>query len=175
MALFKKSAPVPAWSPHVDLTTAGPLVLALAHGPATTDQQMRSAIDRLVAVSDAPMDMMAMVQQINKEPNIAQRPWIWLLEAQRAASATGNHHVSAAALLWASYFTGVIVPKYPRPTEVWGDTHLDLVPSQLKPELLALGLASARALPPGFVIAGDDTGAVTAESLAVVAPQWLGS
>ncbi|MFE9169887.1 hypothetical protein ACFYNZ_10240 [Streptomyces kebangsaanensis] len=179
MALFKKKGneqtTAPAWSPRVDLASAGPIVHALAQATASNDAQIRSAIAAQVRASDAPTDETVIAMNIQSDPTLVARPWIWLIAVQREAVAAGDHHLSAAALLWAGYFTHFLVPIYPRPIDVWFDTQLDLIPSDLKTEILALGTSSANQLPPDFAIVSDATGAFTAELLTTTAASWLGN
>src|SRR5579859_1242364 len=140
MGLFgrKESAPErPAWTPRVDMTTARPAILALANAPASNDAQVRNAIEKFVRLSDRPQPERA-IHLIRDDPEVLNRPWIWLAAVMRQASASGDYHLAAAGLFWACYWTSIIVPR-----SKLGDfleLELDPIPGPRRAELLTLGV-----------------------------------
>lgn len=176
MPLFKKRpsealpAP-PAWVPTVDMTTARPVVFALAYAPASNDVEVRSAIGQFGRLSERPSFEEAFFLR-RTDPDCLHRPWIWLAAVMREAAAGGDHHVAAAALYWACYWTYNLVPRNNVGSFI--ELGLDPIPTPRKAELASLGVASARQLPEDFVIVGDASATINAGFLAESAGAMLG-
>ncbi len=82
MAIFKKRQPgesltPSAWAPLVDLSSARPVVFALAGTPVSSDVQVRAAIEYFVRLSDRP-PLDSAIHLIRTDPNVLHRLWIWL-------------------------------------------------------------------------------------------------
>jgi hypothetical protein len=169
-----------AWTPAVDLVTARPVIFALAGSPAGRDQGNAAAMGEFVRLAERPsteqlLRLAAQSASSDRESAIEQlvnRPWTWLAAAMRLAAEAGDHHLVLAGLWWAVYWTNVLLP---RNSTVSALEVLRLSPIAPGPtaDILALGLASAARLPDGFVVAGDQSGQVTAGWLASVAPDLL--
>lgn len=174
MGLFSKRAPeppVPAWAPNVDLTVARPAIFALAQAPASTDWQVRSAIAEFVRLSQRP-SLERALNLIQRDPDVLNRPWIWLVAAMQKGSADGDHHVAVAGLYWACYWTSNLVPR----NDLGGfiDLELDPIPVPNKKEILQAGLEAAGHLPSDFIVVGDETGQLPAGLIADTAQTMLG-
>jgi hypothetical protein len=169
------------WTPTVDLTSAGPVILALADSPGGGDAVNAAAIAELARLAERPstdelLQLAAHSPASEREAVIEQlvnRPWTWLAAAMRQAAAAGDNRLVLAGLWWAVYWTHVL---FPRNSSVSALEELRLSPiaPDLKADILALGLASAGRLPAHFVVAGDQSGQVTAGWLASVAGDLLG-
>ncbi len=176
MAIFrrrpaKEESPPTAWAPPVDMSTARPVVFALANAPVSNDTQVRSAIAEFVRLSGKPPLDQAL-HLIRADPDIIHRPWIWLAAVMREAAAAGDHHLAAAALYWACYWTSDLVPR--NNAGSFMELELDPIPAPRKAELFSLGIASASQLPEDFVIVGDETGQIHAGALTRQASTLLG-
>lgn len=180
MALFKKkkrqvSQPmVPAWSPTVDLATARPAVFSLANAHVSNDMQVRAAIADFVRLSERPSteDTYQFAAELIRDPECTRRPWAWLAAVMRDASAAGDHHLAAAALSWACYWTSDLVPRNSMAEFIV--LELDPIPEPRKAEILSLGVAAAKQLPVGFAVVGDEINSVRAGPLADKAATLLG-
>lgn len=174
MALFKKNdpPPTPRWRPKVDLTTARPVVFALANAPVSNDGQVRSALADFRRLSERPPLEVA-VGLIQNEPDVLDRPWIWLAAVMRVAADSGDDHLCAAALFWSCYWTSDLVPR----NNLGGfmDLELDPISDQRKTEILSVGVGAARRLPAEFVVVGDESGKVLAGPLGDQAQAILGA
>jgi nitroreductase len=172
VALFKKHhAPRPAeppWSPTVDLATARPAIFALAMAPESNDAQVRSAVATFVRLSERPSTedayQVSSLMRSDPEMTFLERPWMWLTAAMREAAAAEDHHLAAAALFWACYWTSNLVPR--ANLAVFMELRIDPIKPPLKAEILSLGVASAQELPSDFIVVGDATGSVLAGWLA---------
>ena len=174
MPLFKKKeapAPPPTWSPSFDLEKARQVVFALANAPISNDAQVRSAIAEFVRLSERP-PLEKAVHLIQRDPDVLHRPWIWLAAVMQEASAKGDHHLAAAGLYWACYWTSDLVPRNNMGSFM--ELELDPIPGPRKAQIAALGVSAARELPPEFVIVGDATGQIQAGPLAESASVLLG-
>ncbi len=161
----------PTWAPTVEISTARPVVFALANAPVSSDAQVRSAIAEFVRLSGKPPLEQA-VHLIRTDPDVVHRPWIWLAAVMREAAAAGDHHLAAAALYWACYWTSSLVPRNNMASFI--QLELDPIPAPRKAELLSLGIASASQLPEDFVIVGDETAQIHAGFLALNAGALIG-
>lgn len=173
MPLFKKREPEPAspsWSPTVDLDAARPVVFALANAPVSNDAQVRSAIAQFVRLSGRPPVEEA-IHTIQRDPDVLHRPWIWLAAVMQEASSKGDHHLAAAGLFWACYWTSNLVPR--NNTGSFMELELDAIPEARRAEIAARGVLAARELPADFVVIGDHTGQVHAGLLAETANKML--
>lgn len=174
MALFKKrqpETPAPAWVPTVDLVSARPVVFALANAPVSNDGQVRAAIAQFDRLSERPQLEQA-IHLIGREPDILNRPWVWLAEVMRRAAAEGDHHLAAAGLFWACYWSSALVPKCGLGDFM--EMELDPIPPHHKREIHAVGVASAAQLSEDFLVVGNQTGSVQAGPLAQQAAAQLG-
>jgi hypothetical protein len=171
-----------AWTPAVDLATARPVIVALtasAGGRADVDP---AAIAELARLAERPstgelLQLAAHAPASDREAVIEQlvnRPWTWLAAAMRAAAGAGDDQLVLAGLWWAVYWTYVL---FPRNSSVGALEELRLSPiaPALKADILSLGLASAALLPAHVVVAGDQSGQVTAGWLASAAAGLLGA
>jgi hypothetical protein len=162
----------PPYQPTVDMRTARPAVFALAYAMASNDTQVRAAIANLARLSGRP-PLEQRDSMIQNEPGVLQRPWVWLAAVMRQAGDIDDYHLAAAALLWAVHWTAILVPRIGQDAAAFAELELDPIPPALKTEIRDLGIASARRLPPEFVIAGDDSGQVHAGQLAETAGTLL--
>jgi hypothetical protein len=170
-----------AWTPTVELTTARPVIFALADGPAEGDDVNAAAIAEFARLAERPstdelLQLAAHSPAGDREAvieRLVNRPWTWLAAAMGQAAGAGDDHLVLAGLWWAVYWTHVL---FPRNSSVSALEELRLSPiaPDLKADILALGLASAGRLPAHFVVAGDQSGQVTAGWLASVAADLLG-
>ena len=181
MGLFRKrksedhaSAMSQAWTPTVDLATARPVVFALAYAPNSTDGQVRAAIAEFGRLSgsvngpDTNPHTIARLLSDDPKASFVHRPWIWLGAVARTAASRGDHHLAAACLFWAHYWTTTLVPR--NNVSSFMELGLDPIPPALKAEILEIGMKSLAQLPEDFIIVGDDTGVVQAGPLLRLAP-----
>jgi hypothetical protein len=78
--------------------------------PTLDDMQVRSAIAEFVRLSERPP--LAQAQRlIHSEPDVMARPWAWLAAVMRRARDSGDHHLAAAGLQWACYWTAILAPR----------------------------------------------------------------
>jgi hypothetical protein len=170
----------PAWTPTVDMATAGPVVFALADYPSGNDARNAAALATFVRLSGRPSTEQ-LIKLIASAPSssrdsvtdqLLNRPWTWLAAVMRQAASAGDHHLVLMGLWWACYWTSDLLP---RNNNIGALEELGLCPiaRSLKTEILSLGLASADQLPAEFVVAGDETGHLTAGKLADVAAALL--
>lgn len=176
MGIFGKRQPASQpepWAPTVDMATAKPAVLALANAPVSNDAQVRAALANLARLSERPSPERA-IMMIRAEPEVLDRPWIWLIAVMRQAAEAGDHHLAAAGLYWACYWTSSLVPKIGNSVGDYIDLELDPISQKYKADILALGVSSATQLPGDFTIVGNETGQIHAGPLAVQAQRMLG-
>jgi hypothetical protein len=163
----------PAWMPRVDMESARPAVFALADTPALADGQVRAAIAEFTRLAETvPLERAVALMQV--EPDVTSRPWKWLVEVLRVAVERGDHHLAAAGLFWACYWTSSLVPRFNN-VGFFMEVGVDPIPSALKSALLDNGLRSLNMLPDHFIIAGDATGQITAGWLKMQASDLLRS
>jgi hypothetical protein len=155
------------------MATAKPAVFALANAPVSNDVQVRAALANLARLSERPSPERA-IMMIRAEPEVLSRPWIWLIAVMRQAADAGDHHLAAAGLYWACYWTSSLVPKVGNSIGDYMDLELDPISGKYKADILALGVSSASQLPGDFTIVGNETGQIQAGPLAVQAQRMLG-
>jgi hypothetical protein len=164
---------LPAYQPIVDMRAARPAVFSLAHAMALNDAEVRAAIANLVRLSGRP-SLARAVEMARVEPDVLDRPWIWLAAVMRQADKSGDYHLAVAALFWCTYWTAMMVPKIENSNPAtFAELELDPIPAILKREIQVMGLASASQLPEDFVIAGDDTGRVNVGQIVELATTLL--
>jgi hypothetical protein len=173
MPLFKKpkSEPRTAWVPTIDLAVARPAVFALANAPASGDVQVRAAVAEFVRLSERP-SLEKALDLIRSDPDVLNRPWMWLTSVMNEADASGDHHLAAAGLFWACYWTSQLLPRMNLGSMI--DIELDPIPESLRIGIASVGTSAARQLPPEFVVVGDESGNITAGPLAHSAAAMLG-
>src|ERR1700736_3959209 len=114
MSLFRRKqltwTSSPTWAPTVNMSSARPAVFALARAPVSNDAQVRAAIADFVRLSERP-SLENALGLISTEPDVMNRPWIWLAGVMRQAEASADHHLAVAALYWACYWTSELVPR----------------------------------------------------------------
>lgn len=160
------------WVPTVEMSTARPAVFALANAPISNDAQVRAAIAYFARLSERPLPEQA-IHLIRNDPEVLNRPWIWLAAVMRQADAADDHHLAAAGLYWAFYWTSSLAPRIDSAAGFL-ELELDPIPTALKTEILALGVASASQLPEDFMIVGNETGQIYAGPLAAKVRSMLG-
>jgi hypothetical protein len=160
----------PTWTPTFDIDRARPVVVALANAPISNGGQVRPAIAEFVRLSERP-PLEKAIRLIQGNPDVLHRPWIWLAAVMQEASAKGDHHLAAAGLFWACYWTSDW-RREQRP--LVQDLELDPIPDPRKAQIAAVGVAAARELPPDFVVVDDSSGQIQAGPLAESASELLG-
>src|ERR1019366_2880112 len=166
MPLFKRresEQPHATWIPAVVLSDARPVVFALANAPASDDAQVRAAVADFVRLSERPALERAL-ELMRSDPDVLQRPWVWLAAVMAEASASGDNHLAAAGLFWACYWNSQLLPQ--RNLGAMLELELDPIPDPIKVEIASIGVSAAQQLAPGFVVVGDDSGRITAGPLA---------
>jgi hypothetical protein len=139
------------------------------------DAEKRSAIKTLARLSGRPSADRQIMVLIRNEPNVLQRPWRWLVAVMREAAGSGDHHLAVAGLCWSCHWTADLVPLIGvRNIGAFMDIELDPISPELKREILAVGVASARQLPADFVIFDDGTNQVWAADVAEASAGLLG-
>jgi hypothetical protein len=113
----------------------------------------------------------AMVIKLRHDPDVFSRPWIWLVAVMRQAAAAGDHHLVAAGLYWACYWSSNLAPRNNGQCLI--QLELDEIADQQKAQILEVGVASARGLPANCVVMRDDTGRTEAGLLAVTADKLI--
>jgi hypothetical protein len=149
--------PQPPGVPVVEMSTARPAVFALANAPAMNDAQVGAAITQFARLSDRPPPELA-IRLARTERHLLDRPWIWLATVMKQAGNSGDHHLAAAGLFWASHWTCILVPKIGDDAASFMELELDPIPAAVKKEILALGAASVSQLPEDFVVAETTLG-----------------
>lgn len=163
--------PPPAWTPTVNVDTARPAVFALANAPASNDPQNRAAIAAWCSLSNAPRTPEEFVRVVGSNRNVMERVWYWLRAVSQSASESGDHHLVGACLFWTLYWVTDLQPllRANREMEILvGD-----VPADARADIKRIGIDSMQALPPDFVIVGDETGKMEAGLLAETASKVL--
>lgn len=179
MPVFKRKQPKQQegqspWQPVVDMNTAKPVVLTLAKTQMLNDAEKRAAIRAMARLSDRPP--VEKIQAVFRDdPRVFERPWRWLLAVMQAAADSGDYHLAVAALFWCCHWTADLIPVIgKRNVGAYLELELDPITPDLKREILAVGVASARQLPEDTIIFDDGKDQVWVADIAEASPGLLG-
>jgi ribosomal protein L7/L12 len=156
--------PTPPVDPTTAPTAARPIIAGLANatgGAART----RSAVSRLLEVSDTPTSAGGQLAAYQQDRNFMLRPWRWLSAAADRANEEGQHDVAAAACFFTLAWTRTAEP------DMTGGDHLvsgfEKAPADAVDQITGAGAVAVLSLPDDFVVANTADGfTVTCAKLA---------
>lgn len=161
-------APFPADPPlAIDLAAARTVVEPLSRAAASTDAEVRAAIQHLLRASGTPMRPVDMLAAMHTNRDVRNRPWLWLAGICEHANTQAMYDITAQAFMFVSYWTHVVGP-----TLGAGDimeVGLDRVPPlDCRSRLANAALMATEALPPDVVLAADEFTSITP----VIVREW---
>jgi hypothetical protein len=169
-----RDTPEPAQAPLpvIDLARAAPVIEGLSRTMAASDAEVRAAVFNLLDISGTPTDPDVRIKRMVADASVIKRPWRWLAAAATKAASSGEHVTAGQALVFTFHFTKNLAPRMN--VGDFLELGLDPAPAPQRAEIVRAGLAAGNALPDSFVIVGDHTGSITADTLLKMAAYEIG-